>query len=347
MSKQNLGYILATLLMFGLLPLQAAAEKTDVVVLINGNSVTGEVKSLEFGLLRYSTDSMGTVNIDWEDIVSVTSQQKLQVELSDGTRYFGELLPTGDSYHVRVVTASQEYIFETGQIVRISPIETSEKFLQRLDGSFSLGVQTQKSSEVTTSNLAADVSYRTRKYLLGMRINSSVTDQGQEDIPSSARQSLGFNYQRFRSNRWFTDWFAGWEKIDEQGIAGRVSAGGGIGRYLTQTNKSQFSLAGGVQGVRSSFAGEDESTVEAEGRIEMRYLRRNLAPETSFRFTSTLFPLLEDLSRYRIESDLSLRRELFEDFFLDLTFGYSYISEAPTGGANSDYTATTSLGYSF
>jgi putative salt-induced outer membrane protein YdiY len=345
MSTPYLGLFLATALLFGLISPAANAGKTDVVILVNGNAVTGEVKSLEFGSLRYSTDSMGTVNIDWEDIVAVTSQQDLQIELIDGTRYFGKLFPGDDSYFVRIVTANEEFVIESSRIVRITPIETGDRFLERLDGSFNLGIQTQKSSEVTTSNIAADVSYRTRKYLFGTRLHSSVTDQPNE--PTKARQSIGFNYQRFRANRWFTDWFTSWEKNDELGIGGRVSTGGALGRYVTQTNKNQLSLSVGLQGARTSYIGEDESSTEAEGKIEIRYLRRNLAPETSFRFTTTIFPLLEDVKRYRAESDLSLRREVYEDLFLELGIGYSYISEAPTGAEKSDYTATTSIGYSF
>ena len=65
---------------------QAIAAKSDVVTLINGNAVTGEIESLEFGVLKYSTDSMGTLTIDWEDIVSVTSDRHMQVELTDGRR---------------------------------------------------------------------------------------------------------------------------------------------------------------------------------------------------------------------------------------------------------------------
>ena len=345
MSRQIFGLLVATTIIFtGLVP-AANAAKTDVVILVNGNAVTGEVKSLDFGSLRYSTDSMGTVNIDWEDIVSVTSQQALQIELADGTRYFGQLHPPDERHFVRIVTASQEIVIESSQVVRITPIETSERFLERLDGSFSFGIQTQKSSEVTTSNLAADVSYRTRKYLVGTRLNSSVTDQPTE--PTKARQSLNLNYQRFRANRWFTDWFAAWEKNDEQNVGARISAGGGLGRYITQTNVSQFSLAVGLQAAETRPLGEDESSTEGEGRIEIRYLRRRLTPETSFRFTTTIFPLLSDLNQYRAESDLNLRREVFEDFFLEVGVGYSYLSDPPTGGEKSDYTATTSIGYSF
>ena len=345
MSRQIFGLLVASAIVLACLPSAAIAAKTDVVILVNGNAVTGEVKSLEFGSLRYSTDSMGTVNIDWEDIVSVTSEQSLQIELTDGTRYFGKLYPPDERHFVRVVTASQEIVIESSQVVRITPIETSESFLERLDGSFSLGIQTQKSSEVTTSNLAADVSYRTRKYLFGTRLNSSVTDQPSE--PTKARQSVGLNYQRFRPNRWFTDWFTTWEKNDELGIAGRAAAGVALGRYITQTNKSQFSLALGAQGARTNFIGDDESATEGEGRIEARYLRRRLTPETSLRFTTTIYPLLDDFSRYRAESDFNLRWEVLEDLFLDMGIGYSYISDPPTDAEKSDYTATTSIGYSF
>ena len=53
------------------------AAKTDIVRLVNGDEITGELKSLDFGVLMYSTDSMGTVKIDWEDVAAITSQSEL------------------------------------------------------------------------------------------------------------------------------------------------------------------------------------------------------------------------------------------------------------------------------
>ncbi len=328
-----------------LLAAAAHAEKTDEVELLNGNVVTGEVKSLEFGALRYSTDSMGTVTIDWEDVVSVESKQDLQIELADGTRYFGELLAPTDRFLVRIRTAIREEEVPAQRVVRITPIEVSDSFIERLDGSFSFGFQAQKSSSVSTLNVAADVSYRAREYLVGLRLASAITDQPSE--PTTARQNLSTNYQRFRPNRWFTDWFTSLEQNDELGIVSRLSVGGAMGRYVIQTNQNQLSLTAGLQGARSIFKSDESETTEAEGRIELRYLHRNLSPESSFNFTALVFPLLEDLSQFRAESDLSLRREIVEDLFLEVGVGFSYISNPTTGAANSDYTATTSIGYSF
>ena len=321
------------------------AAKTDVVTLINGNAITGEIKVLDFGALRYSTDSMGTVSIDWEDIVGITSDQNLQVELTNGTKYFGKLEASDEDFSIRVRTASAEVDVRTQRVVRITPIEQQEKFWQNLDGSFSLGFQTQKSSEVTTSNVNIDVFRRARTYLVGLKLNSAVTDQPTEE--TKARQSSEVNYQRFRANRWFTDWFSRWERNDEQGISGRTAVGGAVGRYILQTNRNLLSVTGGVQGARTSYLGEDESTTEAEGRIEVRYLRRTLIPEASITFTTKIYPLLEDLTQFRAESDLSFRREFLDDFYLDLTIGHSYLSDPPTDGSSSDYNVTTSLGYSF
>jgi hypothetical protein len=336
----------ATLFLMGLfLSVPAFADKTDIVTLINGNAVTGEIKALEFGTLRYATDSMGTVSIDWEDIVSVTSVQDLQIEITDGSSYFGSLLKSGDQFTVQVKTASREVSLPANEIVRITPIETSEKFWHRLDGSFSFGFQSQKSSDITTSNMAADVRYRARTYLVGLKVYSTITDQAVED--TSERHNIETNYQRFLNNRWFTDWFTGWEKSDELGISGRTSVGGAVGRYLVQNNRNQFSLTAGLQATRSSFIGADESTSEAEGRIEARYLYRSLIPESSLIFTTKIYPLIEDMSRYRAETDISFRREFFSDLYWDLTVGHSYISHPPTGGSSTDHNITTSIGYSF
>ena len=85
-------------------PLCALAARTDTVLLINGNTITGEVETYDFGKLEYSTDSMGTVNIDWEDIVTITSNRSLQVEVVDGTRYFGHLEAADERFHLNVIT---------------------------------------------------------------------------------------------------------------------------------------------------------------------------------------------------------------------------------------------------
>ncbi len=70
----------------------AAAPKTDVVTLVNGDRITGEIKGLEHNQLRFSTDHLGTIYVEWDKIEQLVSDQYLLLERSDGTRYYGQLV---------------------------------------------------------------------------------------------------------------------------------------------------------------------------------------------------------------------------------------------------------------
>ena len=106
-------------------------------------------------------------------------------------------------------------------------------------------------------------------------------------------------------------------------------------------------MTAGLVETRESFIGSDESTTQAEGRLQIRYLTRHLDPDSSLSFTTNIYPLLKDFSHYRAETDLSLKREFVKDLFFEVLLYHSYVSDPPTGAENGDYGITTSLGYSF
>ena len=82
--------VIALALLIGLLAAPAlAADKTDIVVLINGDRITGEIKEMTYGQLKVKTEDIGTLYIEWEKIASITTNQELQVEMADGRRFFG------------------------------------------------------------------------------------------------------------------------------------------------------------------------------------------------------------------------------------------------------------------
>ena len=78
------------------------APKTDIVVFHNGDRLTGEVKGLDRGQLRFSTDAVDTVSIEWARLVSVDSRQILQVELTSGLRYTGQVFAASGPGKLRV-----------------------------------------------------------------------------------------------------------------------------------------------------------------------------------------------------------------------------------------------------
>ena len=70
---------------------EAAAQKTDVIVLRNGDRITGEIKGLVRGKLEVSTDNLSTVLITWVEVVELRTKRMFVVELITGERTFGTL----------------------------------------------------------------------------------------------------------------------------------------------------------------------------------------------------------------------------------------------------------------
>jgi len=80
----------------------AAAPGTDVVVLANGDRITGEIKGLERGLLTLKTDALGTVEIEWAKIGRIETQQLLEIEDSAHKRYLGQVVGTGEDGSLQI-----------------------------------------------------------------------------------------------------------------------------------------------------------------------------------------------------------------------------------------------------
>src|SRR5689334_24686023 len=72
-----------------------AREKTDVLVMKNGDRMTCEVKGLDAGVLYVSFDYIdGTASVDWSKVARLESNQLFVVKTETGKVYTGTLTTT-------------------------------------------------------------------------------------------------------------------------------------------------------------------------------------------------------------------------------------------------------------
>jgi uncharacterized protein YycO len=99
------------------------AAKTDVVVLKNGDRFTGEVKQLTRGQLKLSTDDAGTIYIEWDKIVSVTTALQYEVVTTNGVRYVGVLAPESNTQLKVVANDGTAMVLTFGDVVSFASIK--------------------------------------------------------------------------------------------------------------------------------------------------------------------------------------------------------------------------------
>lgn len=318
---------------------------TDVVMFANGDRLTGEVKSLERGILRFKTEATDTISIEWDEVAFLQSDQNIQVETEAGTRFLGHLTVALEEGRVIVETDSGPVDLHAARVVLMTPIEATR--IDAIDGDITAGYNFAKASQVQQFQMGLDVNFRTEIREWSLAIDAVTSDS--EDNESSQRATLDLNYTRFWPNRWITGAVIRLDRNDELELDLRTSIGAGGGRILRQTNSTTLQLVGGLQVSRENVSGavDDEDTIEAFGSLSWDWFRYD-TPELDLSTNLSVFPNLTDTGRVRAEFDVKLKWEIIEDLFWQLSFYDSFDSDPVVVDAEkNDFGVNTSLGWEF
>lgn len=322
-----------------------ARDKTDVLILDNGDRITGEIKKLQHGRLQISTDRMGLIDVEWEGVVAVESNYEFQFDRANGQRLSGRIAKGSEAGYLVVEGDGESVSILRDLIIRISQLE--ESFRDALSGSMTFGYSFTKASDVAQLNLGFRVRHRNLIRSFALEGSTIITDD--EATETTQRSDLRLSRTRFRSNRWFNAYLIGFESNDELGLNLRSSFNASIGRFLRQSNTSELAVLGGLVASNESLANDVSSQDNLEGVLGLEYSRYSFSePNVDMSFKMAVYPSLTDSGRIRGQLDAGIRRELISDLFWDLTFYETYDNKPPSGSeSTTDYGVVTSVGWSF
>jgi len=140
----------------------AAAVKVDVIVLENGTRIVGEIRSMNRGRLELKTDDMGTIQIEWGNVVEVTAPEYFEVEDMNGRLRFGALRPAAIAKTIEIVSALGAQPLPLYQVARIQHVEA--KFWARISGTLDLGASYLSASELLQLDLDGSMRFRRPKF---------------------------------------------------------------------------------------------------------------------------------------------------------------------------------------
>ncbi|HKW14203.1 MAG TPA: DUF481 domain-containing protein [Candidatus Krumholzibacteria bacterium] len=321
----------------------SARAKTDLVFIGKADRITGEIKQLDRGILTLSTNNIGTVNIEWEDVDSLNSVYLFRVEDRFGRKYFGSLFMSRAGA-IEVIHANQTETVAALDVVSITPLEAG--FWQRIDGSIAIGFSYTKATTIAQLNSDFNVRYRTPLRQVILDASNIATSQEGED--TKHREDLSLTYNRLFKGRWFATLAAGAQTNDELGLDLRASLAPGVGLDLIQTNHNTMTATAGLSGNREwSVNSDGEYNLEAFFGLENSTFRYDY-PKTDITIDATLYPSLTTSGRLRSEVDISASREIVKDLTIVLSFYHSYDNKPLDPDAQkTDYGIVTSVGWTF
>ena len=320
-----------------------AAKKIDVVVLRNGDRVTCEVEQLERGRLRVKTDDMGTLQIEWDKVRSVSAAAQFDVEDLAGQRYVGSLEPGNDG-ELRVASLDGASVVRLADVASMYLIRAT--LWRRLEGSLDIGASYASASELFKLDVSSTLGTNKPGYEISAAGSTSVTQQtGAED---TSRSVLSLSYVKRFEGRWVLLGKGQVEQNSELGFDLRSSVAAGGGYYVVRRRRTRL-LATLASSVNREKPVEGESTTNVELAAFVGFDRFSYDfPKIDVSIGLAGFASLSDPGRARVELEGRLQRELVKDFYTTLRGYASYDNRPPVeGAARSDWGVTFALGWSF
>ena len=126
----------------------AFAQKTDIITFKNGDKLTVDIKEFDRGLVRASTGGLGTVQIEWDVIDSLTTNKSYRVELSSGVSLLGTIQHTGDDKNLIMETEDGRRSIDFANVVSMIRVKRERPLIDRIGGSIQLGTNYASGSEI-------------------------------------------------------------------------------------------------------------------------------------------------------------------------------------------------------
>jgi putative salt-induced outer membrane protein YdiY len=340
---------LIAFLLLGAIP-SFGKRKDDVVVMTNGDTFTGEIKSLQNGELSFKSDYMkDSVSLDWKRVKRLESHDTFIVGLSSGERVTGLITREGaaddEDKAFKIVSDGQTVAIKPSEVVAIGQRE--DKFWNQLTGSIEYGFGFASGNNSTNSSLAADVAFRTAKNSVKLATSSQFDSQA--NAKNTNRFTLDSQYGRMLTPKWLAIGLFSLLKSNQQDLNLRSTYGGAFGRRLVQTDNTSLTLFGGASYSHENYLPQPGTELvhnNAESLFGVtfstfRFKTLDLNSQTLF------FPSISDPGRLRLSSQSNLRIELLRNFYWSLQLYENYDTRPPVAAAKNDLGITTSVGWTF
>jgi hypothetical protein len=322
------------------------AQKTDTIVHVNGDILTGDLKKMIYGVATWKMDGMGTISMEEVKINTIKSKKLFEIKMKSGLIYFGSFDTSHIHRKVYILFANNsKQLVNVDQIVEIYPIK--KNFWMRTSGNFSLGLNYSKASAVATIAFSGNLSYRKKKSYFDLTWDDNNTYQS--DTLSSSKADVTIAWQRLLKKKWSAQVAIGATQNSELGTKLRTGINLIGIRDIAYNNWNRFYAGAGLAVTREIPYDNSAIQNDLSGVFTLVWkVYKYTIPKVWVDANIAYLPYFTDPGRYRISINLNPQVSIFSDNFKVGFSSYFAYDSKPSGDAAStnDYGINLTLTYS-
>jgi len=343
---KNKNIIILLLFVVALIPISKIhAQKTDTIYHINGNILTGDFKSLGYGVVIWKMDGMGTISLEEVKINTIISTKEFEIKMKNEHIYFGSFGASKTKRTTYIVAGDKKVLVNIDDIIEAYPIK--KNFWSRTSGNFSLGFNYSKGSDIATLAFSGNLDYRKEKGFYSLNWDDNNTYQG--DTLNSSYTNFNLTWQRLLNNGFSAQAIIGGSQNTELGTKLRWELDLMGVKDISYNSWNRLYVGTGLSVTREKSYGNDGRQDDIAGIFQLVWrVYKYTSPKIWVDTNITYLPYFTDGGRYRTSFNLNPKVSVFSDNFkVGFTFYYNYDSDPPSIEASStnDYGLNLQLTY--
>jgi putative salt-induced outer membrane protein YdiY len=327
----------------------AAPLAADEAYLVNGDRITGKIKTLLNDKLTMESDMAGTLTIDINNVATFKTDEPAEVLLKDGTG-FKQLLKKAEAGKF-AIESSGTLKAQDFDIAAVSSINPPPKPVPKWHGDISGAiVSTHGNTNVDTQNISINLHKRTENdrtllstdYIRGKQKNP---DTGVKEITQDEWKMRG-KYDYFFTKKLFGFLEGRYERDRIAELDRRVVVGTGVGYQWVESEPFNFSTEAGIASVYEKYDNQTDSDSQVSAQLGY-HLDKKFNETFMFINDLTYYPGLEKFSDYLLTTTAEIRAKITEQFFTNFKVVFDYDSTPAQGAGNTDVKYILGVGVKF
>ncbi len=330
---------------FGLLLVLASPCLADEIILENGDRISGTIVRKDGESVIIKTAYAGDIAINWPDINTLYSDDRMQIVLADGTSINGNA----------VKSQPGSIIIKSGEILETAPVSLSQisainppaidsrpvKFSGHANAGLSIaeGNTNTENIHIDFESVARTISNR---YTVGLTHNKAEND----GVESEDNLTGYMKYDHFFTPKWYAFTNAIFTKDQYKDLNLKTAIGFGAGYQVWETPEKNLSVEAGLNYVNEDYILAEDNDYPA-GRWALSYDKLIFSKATQFFHKHQVLLGLEKVNDVSISAQTGLRFPLIDKLNATLQVNWDWDNTPASGTKRADTNYLATMGYSW
>jgi putative salt-induced outer membrane protein YdiY len=324
-----------------LCPLMVQAKTTDVLVLKNGDRITGEITKIWDDEVTIEPEYSDEFNVDVPAVAYIESEREFEIDLADG-RELVVTFPGADAEGNQIIkTGSGTEVLPLSNMLELDEPEDYYDWESFVDLSGDLKKGNTDSRNV---KLRAETTLKLGDHRHIGELNlfrETVVDNTTKD-----QTIVNYNYNWLFNDPWFFSALTTFERDPIIQLDSRVTVSAGVGLDIWNTADRSLNVQLGV-GVRDEDIGNLSETSSVATWV-LRYNQDFLSDDLTLYHNHSIIPTLNGRTNTSYRTSTGLRFEITDLLYANISLDYDYETvPADTDTRSEDLVLLFGLGLEF